>query len=500
MRGVTLWASLGIRTKLAILIEVAMLALGAATGFLATTRQRTMLESELRSRGLAIASDLAAFAVRPILANDLATLRRFVNHTMSQEYVRYVSVLDPDGVVLMNSSLADLGTKRTDALSRTALASPTVGYSASAPSGHVEPLFHIFAPVSASGARLGTVLVGYSRTAVETEVAEARRQILLIGLVAAVLAGGLAYLLSSYISVPIMRIAGAMRTASHGDVRVVLPVERKDEIGTLASSFNRMADDLSQHRRHLEDLVAARTSELQGANTRLEREVADRTRAEEALRLSRQQLRNLAAHLQSVREQERTDIAREVHDELGQALTALKMDVHWLSQRMSTVPALQDKTRAMSDTIDTTVQAVRRISSELRPKLLDDLGLSAAIEWQAREFEERSEIQCDVRSVPEDIVLDQARTTALFRIFQETFTNVARHAGASRVDVLLQRHPGEVEMTVTDDGRGITAEQVSDARSLGIVGMRERVHAFGGSLQIAGSADSGTTVRVTIPV
>jgi signal transduction histidine kinase len=500
MRRAGWWAGLGIRTKLAILIEVAMLALGAATGVIATSRQRTMLEGELRRRGLAIAADLATFAVRPLLAGDLATLRRFVNHAMSQDYVRYASVLDPDGLVVMHSSLAEVGARPADALTRTALASRAAGWSASTLQGRGEPVFDIFAPVTASGARLGTVVLGYSRTAVETEIAQARRQILLVGLVAAVLAGGLAYLLSSYISIPIMRIAGAMGAAARGDLRVVLPVGRSDEVGILASSFNTMAEDLSRHRRHLEELVAARTSELRSANASLEREVADRTRAEQDLRESRQQLRALASHLQSVREQERTDIAREVHDELGQALTVLKMDVHWLSQRVGATPGLTDKTRAMSDTIDTTVQAVRRISAQLRPRLLDDLGLSAAIEWQAREFEERSGIQCDVRSDPEDIVLDRDRTTALFRIFQETITNVARHAGASRVDVLLRRLPDEVDLTVTDDGRGITAEQAADARSLGIAGMRERALALGGSVEIAGLDGAGTTVHVRIPV
>jgi signal transduction histidine kinase len=499
MRRAGWWAGLGIRTKLAILIEVAMLALGTATGIIATARQRTMLEGELRRRGLAIAGDLATFAVRPLLAGDLATLRRFVNHSMSQDYVRFVSVLDPTGVVVMHSSLAAVGSRPGDTLTRTALASQAPGWGAATPGGGGEPRFDIFAPVTASGTRLGTVILGYSRTAVETEIAQARRQILFVGLLAALLAGGLAYLLSSYISVPVMRIAGAMGAAARGDLRAILPVERTDEIGVLASSFNTMAEDLSRHQRHLEELVAARTSELRAANVRLEQEVVDRTRAEQELRVSRQQLRDLAAHLQSVREQERTDVAREVHDELGQSLTVLKMDVHWLSQRMGATGGLQEKARAMSDTIDTTVQAVRRISAELRPRLLDDLGLSAAIEWQAREFEERSGIQCDIRFDPDDIVVDRERTTALFRIFQETFTNVARHAGASTVDVLLRRLPGEVELTVADDGRGITSGQADDPRSLGIAGMRERALALGGSLEIAGREGAGTTVRVRIP-
>ncbi len=245
--------------------------------------------------------------------------------------------------------------------------------------------------------------------------------------------------------------------------------------------------------------MAARTAELVGANARLEGEIAERTRADAGLRESRKELRDLASHLQSVREQERTQIAREIHDELGQALTALKMDVHWISQRVTAESVLAEKTRSMSAMIDTTVHAVRRISSELRPKLLDDLGLSAAIEWQAREFEQRSGVDCDVRSEPDDIVLDPATSTALFRVFQETLTNVARHAGARRIDVLLRKDAGGVELVVVDDGAGITPEQASNARSLGIVGMRERVYSLGGTFEIGGQPGLGTTVRVTIP-
>jgi PAS domain S-box-containing protein len=229
-------------------------------------------------------------------------------------------------------------------------------------------------------------------------------------------------------------------------------------------------------------------------------DISERIRAEADLRASRQELRDLASHLQSVREQERTDVAREIHDELGQALTALKMDVHWLGLRVGAESVLLEKTRTMSKTIDTTVQAVRRISSQLRPKLLDNLGLSAALEWQAREFEQRSGVECDINSEPDDIILAPAISTALFRIFQETLTNIARHAGASSVDVLLKMDPGKVAMTVIDDGMGITSEQASDARSLGIVGMRERMYSLGGTFEISGRAGLGTTVHVTVPV
>ena len=477
-----------------------MIGIGAATGLVATVRHRATLEEQLRRRGIAVAHDLGAFAVRPLLATDLATLRRLVVHTTTQDYVRYVSVLDPNARVIMHSDLDKVGTTSTDVLSRTALRSAVAGFSPSALAGSREPIYDIYAPIEVAGARLGTVLLGYSRAATEAEIDRGRRQMLFVGLLAAVVAGALAYLLSSYISVPVMRIASAMGTAATGgDVRVVLPAKRADEIGILAGSFNSMAEDLSQHRRHFEELVAARTAELVSANTSLGREVAERTRAEAELRESRRELRDLATHLQSVREQERTQIAREIHDELGQALTALKMDVHWMGHRVDAQPVLVEKTRSMSTMIDATVHAVRRIASQLRPKLLDDLGLSAAIEWQAREFEQRSGIDCDVRSEPDDIVLDSSSSTALFRIFQETLTNVARHAGARRVEVLLRTDSNGVELVVTDDGVGITSEQASNSRSLGIVGMRERAYSLGGAFEIAGQPGHGTTLRVTIP-
>jgi signal transduction histidine kinase len=177
------------------------------------------------------------------------------------------------------------------------------------------------------------------------------------------------------------------------------------------------------------------------------------------------------------------------------------MDVHWLSHKLpGDQQLLSEKLKSMSKLIDLTVHTVRRISSELRPKLLDDLGLSAAIEWQANEFSQRAGIPCDFRSEPEDIILDKARSTAFFRIFQETLTNIARHARATKVEVLLRENSDNVEMTVRDNGKGITAENNSDPKALGITGMRERAHSLGGDLEIAGVPDQGTTVKVRIPL
>ena len=219
------------------------------------------------------------------------------------------------------------------------------------------------------------------------------------------------------------------------------------------------------------------------------------------MRQSREQLRDLASHLQSVREEEGRRIAREIHDELGQALTALKMDIHWLDHRLpGDQPMLLEKTKTMSKLIDMTVRTVRRISTELRPGLLDDLGLSAAIEWQANEFSHRTGIRCDIVSDPEDVILDQTYSTALFRILQETLTNIARHADATEVEIILKEIDDRVELEVHDNGKGITETQISNRKSFGLIGIRERVHYLNGDLRIRGAQNKGTTVKVSIPI
>jgi len=222
---------------------------------------------------------------------------------------------------------------------------------------------------------------------------------------------------------------------------------------------------------------------------------------EEELRDSREQLRNLTAHIQSTREGERTSIAREIHDELGQALTALKMDLSFLSPKLPKgQKSLIERTESMSELIDTTIQTMQRISSELRPGMLDDLGLSAAIEWQAGEFQNRTEIQCEIIMDPADIILDQERSTAIFRIFQETLTNVARHSKATQVKVSLKKKGSKLELKVRDNGKGITEEQISDPKSFGLIGIRERAQFLGGRIEIKRIKGKGTTLTAWIPV
>jgi PAS domain S-box-containing protein len=230
-------------------------------------------------------------------------------------------------------------------------------------------------------------------------------------------------------------------------------------------------------------------------------DITERIQAEKELEHSRQELRNLSAHQQTVREEERTRIAREIHDELGQTLTALKMDIAWMKGRLPAgVKPLHEKMRQMSTLADATIETVHRIATELRPGLLDDLGLAAAIEWQAADFQNRSGIACSALLAADDLELDRDLATALFRIFQETLTNIARHAGATRTEVRLERNGDGIVLTVADNGRGITKKQSENDRAFGIIGMRERAHLWGGELSIAGSRNEGTKVTVAIPL
>ena len=230
------------------------------------------------------------------------------------------------------------------------------------------------------------------------------------------------------------------------------------------------------------------------------RDITWRKQVEEELHQSREQLRRLADYLQTAREKERARIARELHDEFAQALTALKMDLAWLAKKLpDEPPALREKARSMAELIDRTVEATRRVIAELRPGLLDSLGLAAAIEWQAEEFAQRTGIEVELHGTDQDIALHPDLATALFRIFQEALTNVARHAQATRVVVRLEASLDEVVLMVRDNGKGITESQVADPESLGLMGMRERAAAWGGTITFEGVPGQGTTVTVRVP-
>jgi len=251
----------------------------------------------------------------------------------------------------------------------------------------------------------------------------------------------------------------------------------------------------------LELRVEQRTAVLGRVNQELRTEIAERARAEEQLRASLDQLRALAARLQSVREEERTSIAREIHDELGQACTAIKMDLALIGRKATRRQTrLLAKVDSATQLVDGMIVTLRRIASDLRPRTLDDLGLTAALEWQAQEFESRTGIRCRITFPEEPLVLDAERSTAIFRIFQESLTNVARHAHAARVEARLERAVTDLFFQVRDDGMGFDPEEVRTRKSLGLVGMQERALLLDGEFKVEGVPGAGTTLTLRIPL
>jgi hypothetical protein len=231
------------------------------------------------------------------------------------------------------------------------------------------------------------------------------------------------------------------------------------------------------------------------------RDVTERVRAEEALRDSREEIQQLALAASSAREQEKSRIARELHDELGQALTALKIDVGWLREN---IPAASEEAKkkfsAMQVLLDGTVAAARRISSDLRPLMLDDLGLTAAADWLAHNFTNRTGVPCELVIAGGDLDLADPHATAVFRVLQESLTNVAKHADATQVEATLERTGDEVILTVRDNGRGFAPEAPRKQGSFGLTGLRERAFLLGGDVRLESAPGQGTTVEMRIPV
>lgn len=241
----------------------------------------------------------------------------------------------------------------------------------------------------------------------------------------------------------------------------------------------------------------------EGANARLVLaiDVTEKVKAELALQQSKQEFRELATHLEKVRETERTHIAREIHDELGQQLTGLKMDISWLNRRIkSEDAAIQAKIAETITLIDTTVKTVRRISTALRPSILDDLGLVAAMEWQSEDFEKRSEIHCSFNSNVTVAQVEPDVATGIFRIYQECLTNVLRHAAATKVTSFLQIKDHILVLNISDDGQGFLVSEIGHKKTLGILGMKERAFLMGGTYEISSSPGKGTSVIIIVPL
>lgn len=433
-------------------------------------------EDRFMAESVKSASDMAAMLLPHLVDNDFTSMHELVSHYQKHAYHVYVSIVDAQNRIMAQSGGMDLG-------STLELPAPyetnTIGDGTARryiKAG--KEYFDISYPIQAGDLVLGSVRIGLNADWLREGRSRLRKTIIVF-LAASVMIIMSGILASSWVVnkvvMPLLLLKQAADKIGTGDYDQSVKVRSTDEVGKLARSFNKMVEDLKSARAQ----VGERNAELTTLN---------------------EQLRNLSVHLQNVREDERTRIAREIHDELGQLMTALKLELSLLGKKIQEdqIP-LTDKIESMAEIIDTSIQTVKRISTDLRPGILDHLGLAEAVKWQAKEFEKRTGIRCDVAFEPEEIVLDRNRSTTLFRVFQEALTNVARHSKASKVGVFLKRQADEIHFQISDDGKGITKDQLSDMKSLGLIGMRERVRYWGGMLTIQGTCAKGTTVIVRIP-
>jgi hypothetical protein len=284
-------------------------------------------------------------------------------------------------------------------------------------------------------------------------------------------------------------------------------VEHIRRFGTTATGSRRMAGQriVTGLRRNGEEFpidasISQITEHGQKFYTVILRDVTERVRAEQALRWTKEELREFAAAANQLREQDQRRVARELHDELAQALTGLKMDVAWIKDQLAAPPAIGAKLESMEQLLDTTVAATRRISADLRPLMLDDLGLVPAAEWLVQNFTERTGIRCQLAIAEGDHDLGDPHATTAFRILQESLTNVAKHAQAQNVEVRLAQKNGEIVINVRDDGVGFAPQDPRKPNSYGLIGMRERAYLVGGQLRIDSTPGRGTSIEVRLPI
>jgi len=318
------------------------------------------------------------------------------------------------------------------------------------------------------------VSIEFPRESVLASADHFLRRIIIIGSILVIIGLAIAWLMSRSISKPLHKLTAATSAIAAGNYSVKVAVDRKDEVGKLAWAFNAMISQLVKAREGLEQKVIE-TAEVN------------------------EQLRALSAYLQNVREDERIHIAREMHDELGQLLTGFKMDVSLLKKRLGdhTDPIVREKLEYIMMVIDEAVRFVRKVATELRPSILDDLGLIPALEWHSHEFTKRYNIDVDFHSFVPELNTSSVIATGLFRMYQESLTNVARHSNATRVEARLRIINDQITLSIMDNGKGFDTSLTSK-KTLGLLGMKERAAVLGGKLEIMSTPGKGTTITITV--
>jgi signal transduction histidine kinase len=414
-------------------------------------------------------------------ALDLEWLNRYILKVESQLPDGFtITQIDANGVVMARRPDAEdwLGRFMFEQSFLREILSQSTGV-IEAPGDHKLPFIYAFAQLHSSLIKqpLYMVLGIPRRSAFADANRILRRNLTLLGIVALVAILAAWYGGDLFIMRQVKAMAKASRRLAAGEMSARTGLKYGDgELGQLAKNFDEMAIALEQRQ-------------------------AERELAEMELKRSQELFRNLSTHLQVVREEERTRIARKIHDDMGQALTALKIDLTWLNKKLTDAqPLIREKLQSMVTLINETIETVHNLSEDLRPGILDDFGLSAAIEWQAEEFQKRTGIECRINLASDESNLSKEKSTNLFRIVQESLTNVIRHANATKVEINLSEKDGILLLEVADNGKGITKAAVTNPKSFGLIGIKERVHSLGGEVDISGTPNAGTRLKVKMPI
>lgn len=456
----TVAGAVSIRTKILGLALGLVLLVGAGNTIQTRIVLSQRMEAQLRDQSASVARDLAARAADPILLNNLLALQDLLLETKSNNAnFRYAFIIDSRGQVIAHTfdqgfpvGLKDLNSVGNLDHHHTVLINTDEGL--------------IFdTAVSILGGKAGTARIGLSNAGVEAAVSQVTLQSILFTVLVLLFGVVVAMLLTQVLARPILELVEATRMISRGDYSQRIHPWAKDELGTLAQAFNQMSVDLAQ---------------IQGL--RKEREVLQRQLLEKVI---------------STQEEERCRIARELHDSTSQSLTSLLVGLRTMEANCSDLN--QQQVSDLREVATRTLDEVHNLAMQLRPRVLDDLGLSAALERLTFEWQARYKILVDLAVTLGDIRLPQSVETALYRIIQETLTNVARHARAQSVSILVERRNGSVITVIEDDGQGFEVNTPSGEYHLGLLGMRERAELLGGRLTIESSPGHGTSIFVEIP-
>ena len=319
--------------------------------------------------------------------------------------------------------------------------------------------------------------VEFSRQLILESATRFLKWMIIAGLVLLIIGIFTAWIMSRNIIQPLNRLTAATSGVADGNYTTTTGIERRDEVGKLARAFNSMIEQVREARQRLEQKIAE-SGEMN------------------------EQLRNLTAHLQNIREEERIHIAREMHDELGQLLTAFKMDVSWLNKKLADTSndSIREKLIDMEKHIDNSVAFVRKLATELRPSVLDDFGLISALEWHSDEFAKRFNIEIEFNTEIKELKTSSLIATGLFRMYQESLTNVARHAEATKVKATLKTTKEWIYLSIHDNGKGFDLTADSRQKTLGLLGMKERATMIGGKLEINSEPGKGTSIMITVPL